>query len=139
MGIFQEMITVYNRAPVALTVRFDGQQIEIPPGATSIPKVVAEFAKNQNPIMGSQDADNPNVSGAEYLIGIVGRRGENCEPLTAEEWETHLGKPCRVNTDEMFEGLLDTKERVFVRGRKKPKASAIEAFAGVNREFGDQT
>jgi hypothetical protein len=36
----------------------------------------------------------------------------------------------------MFDGVLDRNERVVIRGRKKPKASVVEAFAGMTHEFG---
>ena len=137
MGIFQDMVQVFNRAPEPITVRFDGQQIQIPPGASSIPAVVVPYAKNQNPVMGTQDYNNPGLSGAKYLIGVMNRK-DNCAPLTADEWAAHKGQPCRINTDEMFADMLDSKERVRLVGKRKTFASAGEAVHAVEREFGDR-
>jgi hypothetical protein len=116
MGIFQQMVRVVNRAPVSLVVRFDGQEIDIPPGESQIPEITVSYAKNQNPIMGTADPDNPHISGGEYLIGVIGTR-DDCEPLTREQWETHLGRPCRINEIELYADKLAPGERLSVRGR----------------------
>jgi len=129
MGIFYEMVEVFNRAPVALTVRFDGQDTTLKPGKNSIPKVAVSYAKNQQPIMGSADANNPNISGARYLLGIVGI--DECTPLTKEEWEAHLGMPCRIDYDQFMEDRLCPKEHVEIKGKGK-KIQAKSSFdAGV--------
>lgn len=126
MGVFHEMAAVVNRAPVPLNVRFDGQETAIPPGESHIPRIAVNHAKNQNPVMGSQDADNPNITGARYLIGLVGTT-DDCTPLTKEEWAAHLGKPCRINIEEFMEDRLGPKERMEIKGKGR-KTQARSSF-----------
>lgn len=121
MGIFYQMTEVFNRTPVKLNVRFDGQDIDIPPGKSTIPSVAVDYAKNQNPVMGSADANNPFMSGARYLLGIVGK--DDCEPLTDAEWRTHLGKPARIDMDEYLADRVPAGHHVEVRG----KGRAVQA------------
>lgn len=144
MGIFHEMVTVVNRAPIPLNVRFDGQETTIPPGPSQLPKVCINYAKNQNPIMGTQDPNNPSITGARYLIGIVAPKGhlqkDPIDPLTKEEWEEHLGRPCRLNETEFFEGRLAPGEHVEVKGRGRKTQARGSFDTGVRirhtEEFG---
>lgn len=151
MGIFYEHVKVVNRAPVKLTVRYDGQEIDLPPGEGSIPQRVIRHALNQNPVMGSQDPNNPHMSGARYLIGIVdpevaGRydlAANDCTPLTEVEWEAHLGRPCRVDVEAMFEEKYanDPKAKLVKAGKGRVpaaksrfEAGGISGSAGLGRE-----
>lgn len=131
MGIFHDMVTVINRAPVKLRVTFDGQSIDIPPGETSLPKVVVPFAKNQNPIKGSADMDNPNISGAAYLISVKGKKGDPQEPLTEEEWDDHCAQVSRFDMQTYFGDRLGPKEHAIVRG-KGPVQARSNFDAGVH-------
>ncbi len=135
MGIFFEQVTLINRAPVNLTVMFDGQCKTLTPGENIVPRVVVEFAKNQNPIMGSANPNDPSIDGGQYLVGIKdGPPGEQTEPLTPEEWEAHLGRPCRIDEEEAFRERYgaDPKARMVVhgKGRKTTANSRNEAGAG---------
>ena len=130
MGIFQDMVTLINLAPIELTVTFDGQTMRLKPGENIVPKLVVGYAKNQNPVMGSQDADNPNMSGALFLVGVKGNKKDRQEPLTKEEWATHRGAPSRIDTDAFFADRLGPKERVMVRG-KGPVQARSSFDAGV--------
>ena len=67
MGIFQDLVTVVNRAPIPITVTFDGQELTLQPGENPLPKIAIPYAKNQNPIKGTADLNNPHISGAQYL------------------------------------------------------------------------
>ncbi len=137
MGIFYKHVPVFNRAPVSLSVRFDGQDIELPPGPATLPEIVIPFALNQHPIMGSQDPNNPHVSGARYLIGVMGQEAiawqaaSNCEPLTRQEWEDHLCRPCRIDEEAVFAEKYanDPKARMVIlgKGRKSTASSVQEA------------
>jgi hypothetical protein len=127
MGIFYDMVEVRNLAPINLTVTFDGQEKTLPPGVSVVPKQVVPFAMNQNPVMGKQDPNNPHISGGEYLVVPVGTKYDR-EPLTAEEWAEHLGRPCRVDEvaifDEKYGG--DPKAKMLARGKKgKPAAKSL--------------
>lgn len=116
MGVFQELITVVNRAPIPITARFDGQEIVIPVGESPLPSQTINYAKNQNPIMGSQDPLNPSLSGARYLLGVKGTK-DNCTPLTKDEWTAHCAAASRMDLADLFEDVLLTNEHVEVRGK----------------------
>jgi len=128
-GVFQDMVPIVNRTPVSLTVTFDGQTTTVPSGKGFLPSITINFAKNQNPIMGSVDPNNPSISGGEYLIGVVGR--DNCEMLSKEEWNAHCDAISRVDLKTLMEDELGPGERVEVRGKGR-KTQARNAFeAGV--------
>ena len=136
MGIFYEHQEIINRAPVNLTVTFDGQCKTITPGKNAIPRVSVPYAKNQNPIMGSQDPNNPNIVGAKYLIGVPGEDlPQDCEPLTEEEWADHLDQPQRINAQAAFEEKYggDPKARLVRqgKGRRTTANSMYEAGGAV--------
>lgn len=122
MGIFHDQVIVINRAPVPLTVTFDGQSTEIPVGESPLPKQVIAFAKNQNPIRGSADMDNPNISGARYLISVKGKKGDPQTPLTEEEWQDHLTQVSRFDMQTYYADRLAPKEHVIIRGKGNVQA-----------------
>ena len=132
MGIFHETVVLVNRAPVELNVQFDGQSKTLAPGENSVPGIVVDYAKNQNPIMGTQDIYNPHLSGCQYLVGVKGTK-DNCEPLTKKEWEAHLKRPCRENEQQWFADRYgsDNKAKLIVRGagRKSTANSRYDAGA----------
>ena len=131
MGIFHDTTTVINLAPVPLRVTFDGQSTDIPPGESQLPKVTVGYAKNQNPVPGSADMDNPTISGARYLISVKGNPKDRQTPFTEDEWAIMQGKPSRFDTDAFFEERLGPKEHVITRGRGR-KVQAKSSFdAGV--------
>lgn len=135
-GVFQDMVEIVNRAPVSITVQFDGQSHTIPPGKSSIPRVTVQYAKNQNPLKGSADLSNPTISGLQFLLGVVGS-ADDCEPLTPEEWTAHLGSPSRFNIDdimELAERRLKPGEHMIVK--KAPKQSRFTVALNTPMEFG---
>lgn len=145
MGIFQQMTKVFNRAPIPLRVRFDGQELDVPPGEYQIPTLSVPFAKNQNPIMGQSDPWNPHISGGKYLIVEVdyAPEADQCVPLTREEWESHLNRPCRIDEQALFESVLGKGERVEVRGKGRRTAARsvfdqhVKQSSGGDSVFGD--
>lgn len=136
MGIFYNMIEVHNRAPITLSVRFDGQETNVPPGYSFLPKVCILHAMNQNPIMGKSDANNPNVSGGEYLIAAKGSKYDGPD-LTEDEWEEHLGRPCRIDEQEYFAEKLGPKERVVTRGKGRKTQAKSRFDTGVADQRGE--
>jgi hypothetical protein len=126
MGIFQEMVTVRNLAPVVLNVRFDGQEINVPVGESQLPKICLQHAMNQNPIMGTCDADNPNISGGQYLLVPAGTKYDR-QPLSKKEWEEHCDRPCRIDEKAFFKDRLGKGERLEVRGKGR-KTHAKSSF-----------
>jgi hypothetical protein len=132
MGIFLDQVELFNRAPVALMVQFDGQCKTLVVGKNIVPAVVVQYAKNQNPIMGSQDPYNPHISGARYLVGVVGSK-DDLKPLTQEEWEEHLQAPCRDDVKTLFADKYGSdpkaKLQTYGKGRKSTANSRYDAGA----------
>lgn len=129
MGVFQELKVVVNRAPIALNVRFDGQDMQLPPGESPLPSVAVTYAKNQNPIMGSADPNNPSLSGGRYLVGVKGV--DDCTPLSKAEWEDHTGQPCRLNWEELMEDKIAPNEKVVFKGKGKKTQAKGNFDSGV--------
>ena len=133
MAVFQTLVPIYNRAPVALSVRFDGQEKTIEPGEDHIPDVTVMYVKNQNPIMGSADVNNPHVSGARYLVVEKGEDGYGT-PLTEAEWQAHLGSPSRFDEQAAFNEKYanDPKARLVLRGKGRVSTATSRYDAGTN-------
>jgi len=135
-GIFQETTTLFNRAPIALNVRFDGSEKTLMPGENpGIPKLAVAFARKQNPIMGTQAFNNPSASGYQSLIVDMGnpKQAHLAKPLTPEEWAAHLDAPSNLDIADMEE-----EKGIHLRlGRKKARpvmAGSFEAREGVSLE-----
>lgn len=129
MAVFQTLVPVYNRAPVALNIRFDGQDYTLQPGHDNIPDITIMYAKNQNPIFGSADMNNPHVSGARYLIVEKGEDGYGV-PLTETEWNDHLGRPSRYDVEAEFREKYgnDPKARLVQLGPKGRTSTARNLY-----------
>jgi hypothetical protein len=130
-GIFVSRVKVFNRAPVPLAVFFDGERSTLAPGMNEIPAVTVYMAKNQNPIMGTGQADNPHQDGTQYLVVEEVDEGFGV-PLTEQEWAIHLDKPCRVDEEAAFaeSHINDPKARLIVRGKGKKSTAANRYEAG---------
>lgn len=130
MGIFYAQKKVFNRAPENISVRFDGQEITIPPGEYALPAITIPHGKNQNPVMGTQDPNNPHISGGQYLLAVVGE--DDCTPLTPQEWATHLGQPCRMDIQASFEEKYgqDPKAKLVTLGKNRRSTATSRADAG---------
>lgn len=122
MGVFHNLTTIINRAPVKLRVTFDGQQTEVPVGESQIPSIVVPYAKNQNPVRGTADMDNPNIAGAQYLISVKGKKGDPQKPLTEQEWQNHLAQVSRYDMATYYEDRLGPKEHLIIRGKGNVQA-----------------
>ena len=136
MGVFYEHAAVINRAPIDITVTFDGQGKTLTPGKNMIPRITIPYARNQNPIMGKQDPNNPSIFGGRYLIGVPGEDlPADCLPLTPEEWADHLGQPQRIDSKAAFEERYggDPKARQVIHGagRRTTANSKFEAGVGL--------
>jgi hypothetical protein len=104
---------------------FDGQSMALPPGVSQIPRIALQHAMNQNPIMGTADAWNPNVSGGKFLVVPTNTKYDR-DPLTREEWEEHLRRPCRIDEVAFFEDKLSSKEHIVFKGKgRKQQARSI--------------
>jgi flagellar basal body rod protein FlgF len=72
-----EYLTVVNRTSKNLFVTWDGRRTALAPGKNQLPAIVAEAAKRQNPIMGSED---PVTLSMRYLVGIE-EQEDDCSPI----------------------------------------------------------
>lgn len=75
LGQFRDSVTLINRTPRVLSVRYDGEDISLKPGENpGFPTVAVPYAKKQNPLMGSKHPINPT----KYicLVGVKARDGE---------------------------------------------------------------
>lgn len=69
-----QTVTLVNRTRGILLCTFDGEQITIEPGENpGFPAVAVPYAKEQNPIMGTQDPLRPSVR--KYLVGVKPAKG----------------------------------------------------------------
>ncbi len=139
MGIFYETAPCLNRTPVDLTVTFDGQCKSLLAGSTThLPKVAIQFAKNQNPVMGSQSIHNPHISGARYLVADLSAdeaQDNEHAPMTPDEWADHLGQPQRINAQEAFEEKYagDPRAKLVTRGKGRKVAAGSLYEAGMSQ------
>ena len=131
MAVFQKLVPAFNRAPVPLNIRFDGQDYTMQPGEDFLPEICVLFAKNQNPVFGSADPNNPHVSGGRYLIVEKGEDGYG-QPLTAAEWTDHCGKPSRYDEESAFREKYagDPKARLVVWGKGRASTANSRYEAG---------
>lgn len=114
MGMFHDEVKIWNRTtssskPRDLEVIFDGQRKQIPVGESTLPRIVIPYAKDQNPVMGSEDAIDP--SEYQSLIAVVGK--DDCSPVEP------TGSLTRVNFAEMID---DPTAQILVRGKSVPRA-----------------
>lgn len=81
LGYVRDAVTLVNRTDRVLNVRYDGEDIQLPPGEThGIPAVAVGYAKRQNKLKGSQHPLNPM-----RFISLVGVKGkDDCTPIPQE-------------------------------------------------------
>lgn len=112
MGIFYEQVEIVNRTSKTLSVRYDGQDIELEPNFDEkgeklkdvhnfIPLVAAPYAKSQNVLMGSEDPIDP--SDYQVLVGVIAKKGnkqkddisylEQSKEVTRVKLEDYLDDP----------------------------------------------
>lgn len=130
-GIFWKHVPIFNRAPIALAMVFDGERHIIPVGLSELPEQTLWKAKNQNPIMGSGDPYNPGAAGTKYLVVTDDEEGWD-EPLTKEQWENHCKRPCREDEQIWFAEKYgeDPKAKLVQRGQKNSVAAKSRGEAG---------
>ncbi len=67
--MLQETVTLINRTSKPLRAMFDGQRFVFKPGPNpGVPIVVVQYAKDQNPVMGTQD--RYEYEGSDFLVGV---------------------------------------------------------------------
>lgn len=153
MGVFQEMVEVVNRTARPLNVRYDGQDMNLLPNYDAdgnpidgvknvIPRQCIPFVLGQNPIMGSEDAEDP--SSFESLVGIIDpkksakKRHSWYDCTFIAEDEQGIGNMTRVNVEEMLAGELKPGEKILVRGRKLDKVRPLGDKSAFDVREGDR-
>jgi len=77
--MLQETVTLINRTSKPVRAMFDGQRFVFKPGPNpGVPIVVVQYAKDQNPVMGTQD--RYEYEGSQYLVGVP-EWGDDCSPI----------------------------------------------------------
>jgi hypothetical protein len=123
MAIMGETVNLVNRTSKPLTVRYDGRKETIAPGENpGFPKEAVLYAKRQNPLMGSEDPENPTMSGTQYLVGVKVKAGErqtdDISPLeqsdAIERFDKKLLRPLRKGEKEVVRPLRNSRASVSV-------------------------
>ena len=120
--IYGKTVTLFNRTKKVLSVRFDGRDQDIVPGKNpGFPEVAVQYAKNQNPLMGTEDPENPTLSGCQYLVGVK-VWGDDVSPVEQSN------APQRYDRSILHEE--GTKEYI-----KKRRVSSLEAQVPQNQDL----
>lgn len=88
-----EIVQIFNRTTHPLKVMKDGRQHDIPPGRSYITADLVGFARQQNPVMGTEDV---NSLGFQSLVSIVSK-----EPSK----QNHEKHPLDTLDDELLASL----------------------------------
>lgn len=130
LGNFREAVTIVNRTPIPLNVRYDGEDITLKPGENpGFPKVAVPFAKKQNALKGTLHP-NGNMNTMVFKVGVLGSK-DNCEPLAKEELDIAEAKYEIFDRDGSVHGEPMRK----VKLAKKTPYTAYEAQAAEGSGF----
>jgi len=105
------IIQIFNRAPFGLIATKDGRDFPIPPGYSHITSDLLRFAREQNPIPGSED---PYTTSFESFISVVAPKG----------------RPQKDSLETVSQDMIDLlpKERIN-RAMLSPEAQQAETMA----------
>ncbi len=93
-----DVVTVVNRSSKPVDATWDGRPYQIPAnGKVALPVIVAEAAKRQNVIMGSED---PYTGTMEYLVGIV-EQGDDITPIEQSHSITRMNRKEFAGTEQV--------------------------------------
>lgn len=130
LGNYKDAVTLVNRTSRNLTVRYDGEDSIITPGENpGFPKVAVEFAKRQNPLMGSKHPNDPRKF--IILVGVKAAAGEkqkdDITPISDDVLRTADGKLELMDRSGEFHGIPMRKVKVLNRGYSPYEAEAPQA------------
>lgn len=76
-----DWVEVGNRTSKLLTVTYDGKQWTLPPypKTVAMPRIVAEAACRQHPVMGTEDPYSPQL--VDLLVYVVGNTKFDATPI----------------------------------------------------------
>jgi hypothetical protein len=120
------IIRIFNRAPFGVIVTKDGRDHPIPPGYSHITSDLLRFAREQNPVPGSEDATTLQF---ESLISRVAPPGfvqrDSLEPISQEVLD--LMPKERINRRTLEADRQDGTEQAtaFPRGRVAPHQPTV--------------
>lgn len=123
-----EIIQIFNRAPFPVSVMKDGRQKTIPAGYSYITSDWLRFAKQQNPVKGTED---PNSLQYDSLISYVvpaGSKQKQRDPLDTIPIEVLQALPKeRINRNLLALDRQNTTElgTMFPRGRVGVEAPSL--------------
>jgi hypothetical protein len=134
LGHFKESAVVHNRTLGAgaferiLSVRYDGEDINLVPGPNVLPKVAIPYAIKQNPLMGSKHPVDPRK-----FISLVGVEGSKNYPITPIP-ESVLAKAAQalevVDRDGSFYGEPMEARKLLKRTPYSAYEASVEAGSG---------
>jgi hypothetical protein len=107
--VSHEFITVFNRTDIPLRVTKNGHTYIIPPGQSPLRADLVRFAREQNPVPGTDDG---NYNGFfETLISIVAKEGQTQRDPLVEIPSAVLGSLSKERIDRS-QLPLDRQQRV---------------------------
>lgn len=129
LATFRDSVTLINRTSRTLDVRYDGEDMKIPPGENpGFPKVAVPYAKKQNPLMGSKHPINPT-----RYISLVGVKDskDDVTPISDATLALADKKLEVIDRDGEFSGEPMAKVRLL----KKTGFDPYEAMADLPSDF----
>jgi hypothetical protein len=127
MGFFHEQVEIVNRTSKPLNVRYDGQDMTIPPGYDKdgkrikdqhimVPRMIIQYALNQNVLMGSEDPQSP--SHFDSLVGFIEPKEKKTKWYHDIGYHEQSEELTRVPLREYLEDDPQVKN-IVVRGRRQ--------------------
>lgn len=124
LGTFRDAVTLVNRTPGDLNVRFDGEDIRLKPGENpGFPRVAIPYAKKQNPLMGSKHPVNPTLY--ICLVGVKDTK-DDCSPISAETLNVAAGKLEVIDRSGEFHGEPQRAVKLLKRTGYTAYEAAVE-------------
>jgi hypothetical protein len=129
LGVYRDAVTLVNRTSRPLNVRYDGEDITIQPGENpGFPRVAVEFAKRQNPLMGSKHPNDPRRF--IMLVGVKAAEGQkqkdDITPISDDVLHQADGKLELVDRSGEFHGMPMRKVKVLNQGYTPYEAEAAQ-------------
>lgn len=113
------IVQIYNRTTRQLLATKDGRQYPIPPGFSHLNSDIVDYARNQNPVPGSED---PNTLAFESLISrVASDDARQIDPLDDIPEEVLAALPGeRLDRSKLGpdrQGAVEMPTRHFPKGR----------------------
>lgn len=134
LGNFKDAVNLVNRTNRKLNVRYDGEDIVLQPGENpGFPKIAVQYAKNQNPLMGSKHPIDPRKF--VCLVGVKAPKGEKqrdaIEPISEDTLATADGALEVIDRAGKFWGEPQREVKLL----KKTGYTNYEAQVAIGADF----